>query len=264
MTDILREFDSALAGATRWFIALDRDGTLVPYAPRPEMALVDAELEELMTELVACDQLHVAVLSARSVAQLRGDFRQKRLILAGNYGMEVRFPDGRMAIHPEALRAVPYLKLVRDELASVLDLNGGIILEDHGYSLCLHWQQVPISLRTELHNAVTAIADDFPRVHFRRLVSSYEVLPNIPWDKGLAMAFIDANLPAEDSSRFYFYAGDTEADAPAFQWVDSQGGISVRVGGEDSLGARFHVREPRELRQALRYLISQRRERSAA
>jgi trehalose 6-phosphate phosphatase len=263
MSDLLRSLQAALPAA-RWLIALDRDGTLVPYAARPEDARVDEHLTKITSALAQQPGFHIAVISARSVAQLRGDFDGQGIILAGNYGMEVRFPDGRQVVQPHALRAVPYLKLVRDQLATILDLESGVILEDHGYSLCLHWHQVPLSRRDEVHMAIQALSQDFSQVRFRALPTSYEVVPNIPWDKGLALSFLDANISTGGVEPLYFYAGDTDADVPAFEWVNERGGISVRVGGSTALGAKFHLLHPEDLQAVLKQLANKRAELSAA
>ena len=259
----MKAIDKALP-SRRWLIALDRDGTLVPIAARPEEARVGTYLHTLIQRLSNLSGVEVAIVSARSCAQLRGDFDSRHAIIAGNYGMEVLFPDGRLAIQPQALQAVPFLKMVRDELASRIDLNDGAILEDHGYSLCLHWHQVPAAKREEVHKAVSTVAGDFPLVHFRTLETSYEAVPNIAWDKGAALSFIKSNLPGAGDNYFYFYAGDTRSDAPAFDWVVRHRGISVRIGGSENLGAGFRLDSPEQLLEALSYIIMRRGQLSAA
>jgi trehalose 6-phosphate phosphatase len=243
-----------------WLIALDRDGTIVPYANRPEEAIVTPKLKALIADLCARRGMRVAIVSARSAAQLQGDFDSVGAILAGNYGMEVVLTDGTECIQPYALNAVPDLKTARDELAELIDFAEGAILEDHGYSLCLHWHNVALSNRDAVHSAVLSTADRLPQLKFRRLPTSYEVLPNIPWDKGLGLSFIDSVAGGKSDSRHLFFAGDTDADSPGFEYVNGRGGISVRVGpSSDFLRARFQVDTPEDLHAVLEY-IARRRE----
>lgn len=249
---IFKAIDEALM-KDHWLIALDRDGTLVPYAPRPEEAVVDDKLRALIATLCASPRAKVAVISARSAAQLKGDFDGVGAILAGNYGMEVVFPE-RECIHPGALNAVPALKTVRDDLSEQIDLEGGAILEDHGYSLCLHWHNVPPEKRDDLHATVLILADMHKDAKFRRLPTSYEVLPNMQWDKGLAFQFIAENIEQFGEDPMYFFAGDTTADSPAFVWTNERGGISIRVGEGDELGARYRVDKPTDLHDILEYV----------
>lgn len=259
MKDICKAIDSAL-NVDDWLIALDRDGTLVPYANRPEEAKATDKIKRLLSDLCARQGFRVAIISARSSAQLKGDFDDCGVILAGNYGMEVLLADGTECIQPYALSAVPDLKEARDELCESIDLQNGSILEDHGYSLCLHWHNVPISRRDEVHRAVLAAADRFPQLTFRKLPTSYEVLPNIPWDKGFGLSFIDSSIGGGKGERMRFFAGDTEADKPAFEYVNERGGISVRVGKDgERLSARFNIESPDVLHDILEY-IARRRE----
>jgi trehalose 6-phosphate phosphatase len=261
LSELLRFIDQLIAH-DELLIALDRDGTLVPYANRPEEAVVSDELRRLITDLSSCPGVVVALLSARSAAQLRGDFENAGIVMAGNYGMEVVLPDGTACIQPSALNAVPMLKEVRDELSELLDLEGGSILEDHGYSLCLHWHNVPISRRDEVHRAVSVTTDRFPDLRFRRLQTSYEVLPSLPWDKGFGLSFIDASTASgasPEGKRALLFAGDTESDTPAFIYVNDRDGLSVRVGGDGSLlGAQHWLREPSDLHALLEYITRRR------
>jgi trehalose 6-phosphate phosphatase len=239
-------------------MALDRDGTLVPYAERPELASMPENLSHLLSKISEKPGMHVAIVSARSLAQLRGDFRQSNLILAGNYGLEILFPDGNLCVHPQAQIAVPAVKEIRDSLATQIGLNRGAILEDHGYSLCLHYQSADHELREQLRQTVDKLAADFPDLQFRKLPTSYEVLPAIGWDKGAALQLIDAKLPTRGQTRSYFYAGDSEADVPAFSWVDARQGVTIRIGGTNSLGAQFHLASTEQLRLTVEYAYERR------
>jgi len=253
MNKLLQALDRATA-AKHWLIALDRDGTLVPYARRPEEARVDEDLRAVLDQLADQSHVDVAVISARSVAQLRGDFWRSSLIFAGSYGLEMHFSDGKQVVQPAALEALPGLHAVRDELATLVDLNSGAIIEDHGYSLCLHWHLVPEQLLPGIHCGIAKLQQKYPALSFRALPTSYEVLPAGIWDKGAALQFLATALGGPDDHWFYFYAGDSESDTPAFSWVNEHRGISVRVGGDDPLGAQFVLPAPEELHQVLRYL----------
>jgi trehalose-phosphatase len=252
--ELLNAFDTAVRQPDL-LIALDRDGTIVPYAQRPEQAHVDDALRRLMDRLSECCNVRVAIISARSSAQLQGDFFGQNLILAGNYGLEVHFPDGQTAVQPQAVASLPVMKELRDELATRLNLQSGIIIEDHGYSLCVHWHLVPLPERESMHNTVTAVADQFPTLSVKKMPTSYEILPDFPWDKGLALAFIDRQTTkSQGRDRFYIFAGDSESDTPAFNWVNEHGGISIRVGPTESLGAQYRLDQPADLCAALNYL----------
>ena len=255
MSDILTALNN-VSKAPECLIAFDRDGTLVPYAETPEKALATPKVKRLLTDLAALDGVQVALISARSVAQLQGDTKSAPIILAGNYGLEILFPSGKRIIEPRAAAAVPALKQLRDALFSSLVMCRGIILEDHGYSLCLHWHLVSLADRELLHEQVKTVSSDFSAVEVVERPTSYEFLPAFKWSKSDALDLINSNLevvPVE-----YFYAGDTEADISAFEWVNQHKGITIRVGEDDNLCAQFRVPTPDALYDVVEYVIRRR------
>ncbi len=113
------------------------------------------------------------------------------------------------------------------------------------------------------------IADKYPDLKFKVLPTSYEVLPRFDWDKGAALGFIAEQIDLRDSAkgghrssnsasstiqRSVFFAGDSSSDVPAFEWTNDNGGISVRVGLNDPLGAQYRLNEPADLLQLLEYV----------
>lgn len=210
-------------------IAFDRDGTLVPYAHRPEDAILDPAVRNNLLALATTSSVTVAIVSARSIAQLRGEFDSSQLIIAGNYGLEIHFPDKPQMTNQVALQSARALKEARDELVPLIKPAVNAILEDHGYSLCLHWHTVPVDARPQVHALIKEVSTKFPELLFRAQPTSYEVLPNTEWDKGQALAYIDSTLDPE-RDRAYVFVGDSAADEPAFAWVNARRGVSVRVG----------------------------------
>lgn len=237
------------------FIGLDRDGTIVPYAARPEDARVDPELHAILDQLSRKPGIKVGIISARSIAQLRGDFDPKRLFLAGNYGMEISSPQGDVFIQPFALDAVPALKEVRDRLAALVNPQMGAILEDHGYSLCLHWHLVAPERVPELKMIVNEVQTAFPGLHFSILPTSYEVKPQTKWDKGEALNQIFNTYNQMLGNSLILYAGDSSADEPGFAWVNNRGGISLKVGdGQFETCSQFQMTDLKAVRVLLRQI----------
>lgn len=242
------------------FIGLDRDGTIVPYADRPEDATVDPELTELLAALTRKPGVKVGIVSARSIVQLRGDFDSKSLFLAGNYGMEISSPQGDVFIQPFALDAVLALKHVRDRLTKLIPREDNAILEDHGYSLCLHWHHVPEERMPEIRDILAELKRSFDGLMFTTLPTSYEVKPLTTWSKGEALTQIFKTYHQMLNNSFVLYAGDSVADEPAYSWVNNRDGVSVRVGpGEFETCAKFQLRKLETMRTLLRELAKLKR-----
>ncbi len=211
------------------FIALDRDGTLVPYHSQPEQAIMPARTREVLNKLAQTPETTLAFVSARSVSLLQQDIDAK-IILAGNYGMEILLANGQEIIAPAALRAAPELQRIAVLLETVMNHYPGCILDNHKYSLCLHWHLVADKDRDNLHQEINNIATRFDTTKVRTLPTSYEFLPNIDWNKGMALETISSHLPNSKAFYFWIYIGDSEQDEPAFNWVNSLNGYSLRVG----------------------------------
>ncbi|CAN5633873.1 hypothetical protein BH10CYA1_BH10CYA1_45340 [soil metagenome] len=257
VTEIVREIQKISKGK-ELFIAFDRDGTLVPYADRPENALLNPDVHESLRVLAIMPGVIAGIVSARSMALLRSEFDFQRLFIAGNYGLETALPKEDPAVNALAKSVAQTLKNARNMLAPLARKEINAILEDHGYSLCVHWHTVPVKSREALHQHIQAVSKEFPELLLRAQPTSYEFLPNLEWDKGRALETLDALVPP-DGQRAYVFIGDSPPDEPAFQWVNDHGGVTVRVGsGGLNTCATYHVADPTELAKLIIFLIEAR------
>ncbi len=234
-------------------IGLDRDGTLVPYAERPDEAVVDEPLRQLLKDLSAIGDTFVAVVSARSLTQLKIDFGDiDNIILAGNYGMEILYPGGTAIVCPEATRLRPQVRAAVQTITPLANSLTNCILEDHGLSACLHFQHSPDYELPKVHAAVAHIATQFESLQVRRQPTSYEILPNFSHGKGDALSAIETTVLGPQHRRPVFFAGDTEGDESAFAWVNARRGVSVKIGPQAQPScAQYQLADPADLRQVL-------------
>lgn len=240
------------------FIAFDRDGTLVPYADRPENALLNPAVHESLRKLAIMPGVLAGIVSARSMALLRGEFDFNRLFLGGNYGLETALPGESPVINEVAAQSNEILKQVRNKLAPLARPEINAIIEDHGYSICVHWHTVPVESRHTMHHHVAEIADQFPDLIMRSQPTSYEFLPNLKWDKGCAVAALSARV-APDLERVFVFVGDSAPDEPAFKWVNDRGGISIRVGSAgEHTHSKFQVSDTTEVAHIINKLVEAR------
>ena len=119
---------------------LDVDGTLLDIADTPSAVRVDRELLELIGRLFRISGGAVALVSGRSISDLEELLGMRRLPLAGQHGLERRDSAGRLWIHA----APPGAKCaIKDALLPVLNRHPGLLLEDKGLTLALHYRQAP-------------------------------------------------------------------------------------------------------------------------
>ncbi len=257
VTEIVSQIQKISKGK-ELFIAFDRDGTLVPYADRPENALLNADVHESLRALAILPGVIAGIVSARSMALLRGEFDFQRLFLAGNYGLETALPKENPVINDIAKSAGQTLKKARNMLAPLARQEINAIIEDHGYSLCVHWHTVPVESREVLHQHIQQVSKEFPDLLLRAQPTSYEFLPDAKWDKGCALAALDQLVPT-DGARAYVFIGDSPPDEPAFNWVNARGGVTVRVGsGGANTCSKFQVADTTEIAKLVILLVEAR------
>jgi trehalose 6-phosphate phosphatase len=258
MTDI----DQALHLLNRndpLFVALDRDGTLVPYADRSEEAIMTEAVRQIIDDLAALPNLVLAIVSARGIVDLKNDLLDPGVILAGNYGLEILFANGQLEIQPGATKAGPLLEQVRLKLTELAKELSGSILEDHIYSLCFHWHLVAEEQRPYLHSFFANFKDQLDSsIYMKVLPTSYEFVPNLDWDKSHALQRITDYLGLTPHSCLNLYIGDTESDEPAFTWVNRYSGVSIRVGTQIKTAANFVLPAPKNVAHFLKRLKVQR------
>jgi trehalose 6-phosphate phosphatase len=232
----------------RWALFLDVDGTLVPIAATPEAARPDPALLPLLERLRrGCDEA-LALISGRSLASLDSLFAPLRLAAAGLHGWERRRPDGALAPQPAP---TGLLARLRPRLAAYASRRPGVLLEDKGGSLALHYRQAP-ERGAALLRFVRRLAADEPDIHVLRGRKVIELQPR-GVDKGMAIEAFLGEPPF--AGRRPIFAGDDTTDEYGFGAVNGRGGISLRVADAETRGrstcARHTLSGTDELRRWL-------------
>src|SRR6188472_2147879 len=121
-------------------ILLDVDGTLLDFAPTPREVYVSHALRETLGRLWDRTGGAVAFVSGRPVNELDLIFAPLQLPAIGGHGAELRTVAGAAAGPP---RLAPLDLRVKQQFAAIAEAGPGIVLEDKGYSLALHYRLAP-------------------------------------------------------------------------------------------------------------------------
>ena len=81
-------------------LILDYDGTLTPIAPTPAMATLPAETKNLLERLSNHPDVFIAVVSGRSLQDVKAMVGIEGITYAGNHGLEILHNDGSKFVHP--------------------------------------------------------------------------------------------------------------------------------------------------------------------
>ena len=209
---------------------LDLDGTLTPIRERPGDVMVDPTMLRLMRRLGERLGGRLAVISGRSVADLKRLLPDMSLCLAGIHGLE------RCRAGADVVRIAPSegLERARLSLLALAERTPGLMLEDKGLGLALHYRQVP-QFEAEVRDAATAIAEANGLVaQTGKMV--IEVRSGGA-DKGSALAAFMAEPPFIGSRPLF--VGDDDTDEAGFAIAKSMGGHGILVGPPRQTAASF-------------------------
>ena len=217
-----------------WALYLDIDGTLLEYAPHPQQVRVGAGLLGLLGRLTEAAGGAIALISGRSVADIDALFAPLVLPAAGQHGTEGRGADGALSRHAPPLES---LGRAAAEIVRLTAAHGGLVFENKGMTLALHYRQAP-TLRALVEAEMRAIAarlGDAFELQTGKFVA--EIKPS-GRNKGSAIAEFAAEAPF--AGRRPVFIGDDLTDEPGFEFVNRAGGHSVKV-GPGITRARWHL-----------------------
>ena len=229
--------------ADDWALFLDVDGCLVDFADRPDQVSVPAQLRDTLEALAARLDGALALVSGRPLRGIDRLFAPLRLTAAGLHGLERRSAQG---LH-DAPEAPAALGSIRGEAERLAGRWPGVVVEDKGAALGLHWRGAPAARDALLDFADAAI----PRLPGYRLQHGNQVVELRPadGDKGSA---IDAMLDEPPfRGRVPVFAGDDITDESGFAIVNRRGGMSVLVGTREPSAAHYALRSPEAVRRWL-------------
>jgi trehalose 6-phosphate phosphatase len=232
-------------------ILLDIDGTILDIAPTPREVWVPPKLRDTLARLQDLTGGALALVSGRLLCDIDQIFAPLKLAAVGGHGAELR-PDPTAEPQQRAASLSPELK---GTLATLTQLGPGILVEDKGYSLALHYRLAP-DLGPALQAAVTVICDQLP-------AGTVEILPGKavleikPARVNKALAVCELMKHSPFRSRHPIFIGDDVTDEPVFEVIPQFGGLGFSV-GRVVAGADGHFNGPEEVRAWLDQIVANR------
>lgn len=226
------------------------DGTLLEIAATPDAVRVDDSLRRLLLDVSQALDGAVALVSGRTVATLDALFEPQRWPSAGLHGLERRNAAGVVHRHvPERER----LDAARLALLYLAARTPGMLLEDKGVSIAVHYRAAP-EIEPSLRRALGTVAADLaPEYHLLEGKHVFELKPAAATKADAVRAFMN-EVPF--AGRRPIYVGDDVTDLDGFAAVERVGGLSVGVG--DRVQAQLRVSSPRDVRALLADLAERR------
>ena len=215
---------------TRHAIFLDFDGTLVDIVDRPNAVRTDPSILRRIENISKRVDRALAVVSGRQIVIIDEFLHPLKLPVAGVHGFERRDSLGRLH-QPQANASV--LAEAASAVTEAMGTEPGIIIEIKSGAVALHFR-----LRPDLERRCREITEDLtrdrPDLALLRGKMVFEIKHSGP-DKGTVIkAFLDEPPFA---GRIPIFAGDDVTDEAGFAVVNSLGGISIKIGADQTMAS---------------------------
>src|SRR5882757_7564638 len=230
-------------------VLLDIDGTLLDLMPTPREVWVPPGLAKTLRRLHERTGGALAMVSGRSLNDIDLIFAPDQFPAVGGHGAEMRIEPDSESVDAHA---PPLDKELKRRLAAIAKLSPGILLEDKGYSLALHYRLAPHAEKA-IYAAVSLIRADLPN-------APIEVLPgkqvceikHAGFTKATGVRELMTHEPFK--GRRPFFIGDDVTDETVFAIMPDLGGQAFSV-GRRTHGVAGHFDEPRDVREWLAHLL---------
>jgi trehalose 6-phosphate phosphatase len=229
---------------------LDFDGTLAPIVQEPMLAVLPAATRQVLDELVAHATITIAIVSGRSLGDVKGRVGMPDLIYAGNHGLEIE-GRGLSFEHPQAAVLKGAVREITERIAAHAASLEGIEIESKGFTSSIHYRRAARSAQIHLDALLRDIvAPSDPNIEVREGKMVHEIRPRVDWDKGKAVAWIRKQLGQPEALPIVM--GDDTTDEDAFAAFDDA--ITICVAPQRPTVARYRVASPDDVRGCLEQL----------
>lgn len=220
-------------------VLCDFDGTLAEFDPDPHAVWLPVSIREALNVIGADPRATVGLVSGRRLADIQARASLgAHAYYAGFHGLEIQ-GDGTTFFHPDAREARDLIQSIGASMAPELRKLGGVFLENKDLSLVVHFRAATTDSQLRVLEIVDRHAEPHAasgRLRIVRASCARELMPNIRWGKGTAVAWICDRVERRYGATWPLYVGDDVTDEDAFRVVKGRGlGIAAsdRVTGAD-------------------------------
>jgi trehalose 6-phosphate phosphatase len=215
---------------------LDVDGTLLEIAATPNAVRVPPALRDTLQRAAGHEGGALALISGRAISDLDRLFAPCVFPAAGQHGLERRDAQGRFTRPPIDTES---LHSARETLSRLESLHTGLLLEDKGAALAMHYRSAP-QLESMVHAQMVKLVKPLEEQFVLRKGKRVLELAPAGYSKRSAIEAFMKEAPF--TGRIPVFFGDDLSDEDGFAAVNALGGHSIRVGDEEVTVARSRLR----------------------
>lgn len=241
---------SSLLSEGRLSLFLDYDGTLTGITGRPEEALLSGRTLDCLEALSKAYPL--AVVSGRSLSDLKARVGMDSIVYAGNHGLEISSPHFSMTYDIGRPQREAFGRL-RGALMGMEERFKGVLVEDKALTITVHYRLLAPELFPDFREALEkACVPELKDGHVRltRSRKAFELRANVRWDKGKTLLWLMGRPLFKGTTPLYM--GDDYTDMDAYRSVGLEG-VSVNVGRPVD-EAEYFLNSQKEVEPFLKWL----------
>ena len=245
MQDLIQAFNES----NTQLILLDYDGTLIPFADKPEQAVPDDALRNLLETLATRDNTTMVIISGRPRETLESWFGDLSLDLVAEHGAWIRIDGTWNPIEP---MINTWKEQIRPIIEIFVDRTPGSFLEEKDFSLVFHYRKTePLLAQVRMRELKDALMDMTSNLNLSILEGNKVIeIKNSGVGKGrAALRWISQDEKKWD---FILAAGDDWTDEDLFEVLPDPA-YSIKIGLGHS-HARFNLNSVQEMRLLLKEL----------
>lgn len=234
------------------YLFLDYDGTLTPIAATPRGAVTPARIRDLLRKLSRMSNCRIAIVSGRKLSDLEKRIKLKNIVYAGNHGFEIKGPKIKFK-NPVPARYRRALEEILGRLKKELARIDGVIIEDKGFSLGVHYRLVSGENIPKVKNvfySITLVYELKNIISVKTGKMALEIRPPVAWDKGKVVLWLLGRrlfaMRDKKAKVLPVYIGDDTTDEDAFESLQGRG-ITIFVGRPKKTKALFYLRDTEEV-----------------
>ncbi|MGH6838318.1 MAG: trehalose-phosphatase [Methylocella sp.] len=223
-------------------LLLDVDGTILDLAPTPREVRVPSSLRHAVSRLSERTGGALALVSGRPVSDLDLLFAPLELPVVGGHGAEFRLVAGTSL---DIRRGLPLDATLKRKFAAIAEIGPGILTEDKGYSVVLHYRLAP-ELGDAVNEAAARICLENPSISIELLRGkSVLEIKQAGFSKATGVRELMRYPPFRD--RHPIFIGDDVTDESVFEIIGEFHGLAFSV-GRIAQGVDGHFENPEAVR----------------
>jgi trehalose 6-phosphate phosphatase len=221
-------------------LAFDYDGTLAPIVDDPENADMRPRTRELLQE--TAKRYPTTIISGRSRGQIQKFLRGVQVLeIIGNHGAET----GETVPEPILQRVMDWRRELEKSLANM----EGVMIEDKGYSLSVHYRH---ARDPDAAFSILGAAEHLPGARQIGGKCVLNIVPNEAPDKGTILL----RLCARHQTPLAVFLGDDDTDEDVFALNNYGRILGVRVGISEKTAAPYYIGSQTDIDRFLETVIT--------